>query len=203
MSTSQFLSKLRNEPDLRAWIERSIAIMDSRIADVFPCLFGVRRWKDKMRSIPTIDTAHILAPIFDRALEEAAVELDFNYRAIESGISQEMRPFDGILLDFEVENEFSLGESTPSFATSSKHMTVKGNRVLCVKLQHDGTQTAQAFAAVIDMEQKTSLDSAWHTRERGGVTSLKIHTEDAQIVLAIIGSIKQNTKWISPRFEGL
>lgn len=201
MPTSQFLTKLRKEPDLRAWLERGIDIMDEKIAEAFPFLFGKEKWKGKMQRMPTAATTKLVTHIFDVALEEAAVELNFNYRAADSGGASEMRRFDCILLDFEVENKLSLGKSASSFATGSKHTTVKVDRVLCVKLQHDGTKTAKAFAAAIDLEQRNSLDSTWHESDRGGFTSLKIQTDDAQIVHAIIGSIRQNEKWVTTQLE--
>lgn len=207
MPASQFLNKLRKEPNLRVWLERGIAIMDERIVQAFPILFGQDKWKDKMQQMPTATTAKLLTHVIDVALEAAAEELNFNYRTATSGGASEMRRFDCILLDFEVENKLALGGEVSVFATGSKHTTVKVDRILCVKLQHDGTRTAKAFAAAIDMEQKTLPDSAWNTgskegkENKGGFTALKIRKEDAAIVFAIIGEIKLNRKWLGTLLE--
>lgn len=149
----------------------------------------------------TVDKTKLLANIFNPALEDAARNLGVDY------VTEETVGYDAILLAEEIENKLTLGSTTSSFATGNNHSKTKVDKIFVCKLQQNGNDFPEVFAAIVDLSLATNPATGWSDsvtatgKNNNGFSTLKIHKEDALCVTPIYGKIRKTTKYIHTEYE--
>ena len=149
----------------------------------------------------TVDKTKLLANIFNPALEDAAKNLGVDY------ITEETVGYDAILLAEEIENKLTLGSTTSSFATGNNHSKTKVDKIFVCKLQQNGNDLPEVFAAIVDLSLATNPATGWSDsvtatgKNNNGFSTLKIHKEDALCVTPIYGKIRRTAKYIHTEYE--
>jgi len=149
----------------------------------------------------TVDKTKLLANIFNPALEDAANSLGVDY------ITEETVGYDAILLAEYLENKLTLGSTTSSFATGNNHSKTKVDKIFVCKLQQNGNDFPEIFAAIVDLSLATNPATGWSDsvtatgKNNNGFSTLKIHKEDALCITPIYGKIRKTTKYIHTEYE--
>lgn len=151
----------------------------------------------------TVDKTKLLANIFNPALEDAAKNLGVDY------ITEETTGHDSLLLQEELENKLSLGQSTSSFATGNNHSKTKVDKIFVTKVTQVGNLFPSVFAAVVDLSLATNPLTGWTDsvtktgNNNNGFSKLQIHKDDAACITVIYGKIRKTTKFIHTEYETL
>jgi hypothetical protein len=149
----------------------------------------------------TVDKTKLLANIFNPALEDAARNLGVDY------VTEETVGYDALLLAKEIENKLTLGKDGASFATGNNHSKTKVDLIFVCKLQQNGNDFPEVFAAIVDLSLATNPATGWSDsvtktgKNNNGFSQLRIHKEDALCVTPIYGKIRKTTKYIHTEYE--
>ena len=204
---TQFLRQcVKQKQHLTNWIINSVAQMDALVAKGFPVLFG-DGWQEKMKAMTTPEKTKLLTYIFDHSLELVAREQQLIYTKASVDITSETHGFDALLFNCEIENKLTLSKDKASFGTGNRNtIESKGNRILSVKLIHNGVETIKLFVTVIDLTHKSHSKTGWASsatvgRPRDSFATLKIHVDDYEIIVPICGGLKQGKDYIHATYR--
>ena len=151
----------------------------------------------------TVDKTKLLANIFNPALEDAAKNLGVDY------ITEETVGYDAILLDEEIENKLTLGNSTASFATGNNHSKTKVDKIFCVKATQVGNIFPSVFACIVDLSTATHPETGWDDKvtetgkNNNGFSTLRVHNDDLHCITVIYGKVRKTRKFIHTDYETL
>ena len=101
----------------------------------------------------------------------------------------------------------TLGSTTSSFATGNNHSKTKVDKIFVCKLQQNGNNFPEVFAAIVDLSLATNPATGWSDsvtatgKNNNGFSTLKIHKEDALCITPIYGKIRKTTKYIHTEYE--
>jgi hypothetical protein len=183
-------------------IPKALSLSTQRLQKGLSVISGGRfRDLDEYFGDNTVDKTKLLANIFNPALEDAARNLGVDY------VTEETVGYDAILLAEEIENKLTLGSTTSSFATGNNHSKTKVDKIFVCKLQQNGNDFPEVFAAIVDLSLATNPATGWSDsvtatgKNNNGFSTLKIHKEDALCVTPIYGKIRKTTKYIHTEYE--
>jgi len=149
----------------------------------------------------TVDKTKLLANIFNPALEDAAKNLGVDY------VTEETVGYDAVLIAEEIENKLTLGKDSASFATGNNHSKTKVDKIFVCKLQQNGNEFPEIFAAIVDLSLASNPATGWSDsvtktgKNNNGFSQLRIHKEDALCITPIYGKIRKTTKYIHTEYE--
>ena len=149
----------------------------------------------------TVDKTKLLANIFNPALEDAAKNLGVDY------VTEETVGYDAVLIAEEIENKLTLGKDSASFATGNNHSKTKVDKIFVCKLQQNGNDFPEVFAAIVDLSLASNPATGWSDsvtktgKNNNGFSQLRIHKEDALCITPIYGKIRKTTKYIHTEYE--
>lgn len=199
---TQFLRQCaRRQAQLRTWIMDSVARMDALVSRGFPVLFGAG-WREKMMGMTTPEKTKLLTYICDHSLELVANEQEVRYSRASVDDVNETQGFDALLFNCQLENKLTLSADPASFGTGNRNTVAsKGDRVLTIKLQHDGVRTHGVFAAIIDLTHAANPMTGWASaattgRPRDSFATLKIHNDDEELIIPVCGNIRLGRTYV-------